>query len=138
MPTCFNCRANVLANVERCPSCGVVYVRGTWHSVLIGLQPSPHGWGVSPAITQSVGFRLVALLVPFWVPPLVVLLVSDASAALALVLAPFVFIPGLYTITNLASWSRLARFCASLGYVALTGVLGFIFMSWFIEFVRRL
>jgi hypothetical protein len=92
---------------------------------------------VSPRITQGVSFRLVALLVPFWVPPIVALLVGGTPVALALLLAPFVFIPGVYAVANFTAWPRLARLCASLGYVAVTGVLGFAFMSWFIEFVRR-
>jgi len=138
MSTCFNCRASVPATVERCPNCGVTYVRGTWRSSLSGLRPSPHGWGVSPAVMQSVGFRVTALLVPFWVPPVVALLVGGTPVALALLLAPFVFIPGVCAVANFTAWPRFARFCASLGYVAVTGVLGFAFVSWFIESVRGL
>ena len=68
---------------------------------------------------------------------MVALVVNGSAAALALLLTPFVFIPGLYTIANTVAWPRLVRLVVCLLYVAVTGVLGFIAMSWFVEFVRR-
>jgi len=64
-------------------------------------------------------------------------LVGGVPVALALLLAPFIFIPGVYEVANFTAWPRFARFCASLGYIVITGVLGFAFTSWFISFVGR-
>lgn len=58
-------------------------------------------------------------------------------AALALLLAPFIFVPGIYILANHRAWSRLTRLLASLGYVAVSGVLGFASMSWFVQFMRQ-
>ena len=96
-----------------------------------------HGWGVSPAVAQSVAFRACALLVPFWLPPIVALVASGPPAALALLLAPFVFVPGVFVVANHRAWSRFARLLASLGYVAASGVLGFSSMSWFVQVIRQ-
>lgn len=138
MPACFNCRANVLAGSERCPSCGVAYVPGTLQAPLTVLRARSSGWGLSATIRQGVGFRIAALLVPIWVPPLLVLIANGPPLALALLLAPFVFTPGLYTIANFSSWPPFARVVACFAYVALTGVVGFAAMSWFTEFAHRL
>lgn len=94
MPTCFNCRANVLAGVERCPSCGMTFVPGTWRTAVTSLSASADGWGLSRTTRQGRWFQVVALLVPLWVPPLMVFFVYAPATALALLLAPFIFIPG--------------------------------------------
>ncbi len=137
MPTCFNCRANVLAGVERCPSCGMTFVPGTWRTAITSLSTSADGWGLSRTTRQGRWFQVVALLVPLWVPLLMVFFVDAPATALALLLAPFVFIPRVHTIGNVPGWSGWARFAASLGYVATSGVLGFLVMSWFNGFLRQ-
>ncbi len=138
MPTCFNCRASVLANVKRCPSCGVIYMSGSWRTAVAGLSARADGWGLSRTTRQGRWFQVIALLVPFWVPLLLVFFVGGPAPALALLLAPFVFIPGVYTIANVPGWPGWARFVASLCYVVTSGVLGFLFMSWLTTFLRQL
>jgi hypothetical protein len=58
--------------------------------------------------------------------------------ALVLLLAPFIFIPGVYVISNLPGWSGPIRFIASLVYVVLASMVGFAVLSQFIEFMHQL
>ena len=51
--------------------------------------------------------------------------------ALALLLAPFIFIPGVYVVGNLPGRQWLTRLAASFAYVAVSGFVGFFVMSWF-------
>ena len=105
-----------------------------------GINPSSSGWGILPSTYESIAFRFAALLVPVWVPPLVAMLAgvqpSGAPVGLALLLAPFIFIPGVYTISNIPRWSGPIRFVASLAYVAVASVVGFVALSRFIEILR--
>jgi hypothetical protein len=50
-------------------------------------------------------------------------------AALALLLALFIFIPGVYVLGNLRSWGKLLRLLASMGYVVVSGVAAFWVLS---------
>jgi hypothetical protein len=50
-------------------------------------------------------------------------------AALALLLALFIFIPGVYVLANLRSWGKLLRLLASMGYVVVSGVAAFWVLS---------
>ena len=83
----------------------------------------------------------MALLAPVWVPLIVVLMASEQPSGppvgLAILLAPFIFIPGVYVISNLPGWSGPIRFFASLVYVALASVMGFFVLSQFVEFLRQ-
>jgi hypothetical protein len=95
------------------------------------------GWGIPFTVTTSLGFRLVTLLVPLWVAPLVALVVGGPPVALAMLLAPFIFIPGLYTIANVSRWPAFIRFLASLVYLVGLGALSFIEVSWLTEFLYQ-
>jgi hypothetical protein len=50
-------------------------------------------------------------------------------AALALLLALFIFIAGVYVLANLRSWGKLLRLLASMGYVVVSGVAAFWVLS---------
>ena len=82
----------------------------------------------------------MALLVPVWVPIIVALMASEQPSGppvgLAILLTLFIFIPGVYVISNLPGWSGPVRFFASLVYVVLASVVGFIVLSQFVEFLR--
>ncbi len=124
---------------KRCPHCGVQFGR-TWHVPLNDLSTSSSGWGFSPTTYSSFIFRVMAIFTPVWVPLIAALIAvdqsKDAPVALAILLTPFIFIPGVYTVANLPGLSGPIRFFASLLYVAISAVVGFIVLSMFIEFLR--
>lgn len=84
----------------------------------------------------------MAILAPVWVPLIVALMTTEQPSGppvgLAILLTPFIFIPGVYVISNLPGWSGPIRFVASLVYVVLASVVGFIVLSLFVEFLRQL
>lgn len=125
MSVCYNCRTSVAPSAEQCPNCGIRYVVGTLRSPLVGLPPSGSGWGISATVLQSKGYRVLALLFPVWGSGLVASILGGEPVALALLLAPFVFIPGVLVVANMAGWSGFIRLTASLAYVVLSGVIGF-------------
>jgi hypothetical protein len=63
---------------------------------------------------------------------------SGPPVGLAVLLAPFIFIPGVYVVANVQGWSRLIRFVASLTYVALSAIVAFVVLSQSVEFMHRL
>ena len=131
MATCFNCRKPVSRSADRCPYCGVAFRSGTWKSQTDLLDAAPGGWGLAPATYGSIAFRVGAVLCPVWLPLIVGMLAGpDAQpAALALLLALFIFIPGVYVLANLRSWGKLLRLLASMGYVVVSGVAAFWVLS---------
>lgn len=72
-----------------------------------------------------------------WVPPLVMIWLGAPPPAVAAILALFIFIPGLYVITNLPRYSRWAKLVASLGYVALSGPLGLACLVWMDRLLQK-
>ena len=94
------------------------------------LSPRDAGWGLPSNLVQSAGFRWASLLAPLWLPPCIMVWLGAPPVAVALMLALFIFIPGLYVVTNLPGWSPWAKLAASLGYVAVSGSLGLAWMVW--------
>ena len=94
------------------------------------LSPREAGWGLPSNLVRSTGFRWASLLAPLWLPPCIMVWLGAPPIAGALMLALFIFIPGLYVITNLPGWSPWAKLGASLGYVAVSGSLGLAWMVW--------
>ncbi len=105
----------------------------------MGVSARTGGWGLSPVLLQGVAFRVAAILVPVWLPLLIALLLGaqprQSPVGLALLLAPFVFIPGVYVLTNVPAWSRIIKFSARVlffvlgsatGYVALAALLPYL------------
>lgn len=130
MQTCPNCRRAVMPGAEQCPACGIRIKSGTLLSVLTGIPLRQEGWSIPSSILRSSGFRVVALLVPAWLPLLVAFLIGSRSPdSVSLLLALFVFIPGLYVLSNLRSWSRIKRLVACLLYVVVSGVVGYKFLA---------
>ncbi len=126
MQTCPNCRRAVMAGAQQCPACGIRVRSGTLISLLTGISLRQDGWSLSPGLLRSRGFRVVALLVPAWLPILVAVLIGSGSPeAASFLLALFVFIPGLYVLSNLSSWSRITRLVACLLYVVVSAVVGY-------------
>lgn len=130
---------------ERCPFCGVQYGRlglWWWRVPHEGLSPRDSGWGLSSATYKSRTFRLISLLVPIWLPPIIALMADEQPDgkpwAFVLLLAPFIFIPGVYVISNLPGWSGPIRFITSLVYVVLASIVGFAVLSQFFELLRHL
>ena len=68
-------------------------------------------------------------MVPVWLPLLAAAMLGAQAAqspiAIALLLAPFVFIPGLYVLANMAVWSRSARLLACMAYLVVGAVTAF-------------
>lgn len=115
-----------MAGAQQCPACGIRVRSGTLISLLTGISLRQDGWSLSPGLLRSRGFRVVALLVPAWLPILVAVLIGSGSPeAASLLLALFVFIPGLYVLSNLSSWSRITRLVACLLYVVVSAVVGY-------------
>ncbi len=123
MTVCFNCRASVAFDAQTCRRCGVLFTRGT-DAPLHGVSPRDEGWGLSRHVTQGTAFQWLSLLAPVWLPTGVMVWHHMAPVEAALLLALFVFIPGLYVVTNLPSVSGWVKVIASLGYVAVSGALG--------------
>jgi hypothetical protein len=126
MQTCPNCRSPVVAVTQPCHACGMRVVPGTWMSLLTGVAPRAEGWSLSSSLTRSSVFRAVALLVPVWLPVLVALLIGSRSPeAVSLLLALFVFIPGLHVLSNVRGWSGIRRLVACVLYLVVGAVLGY-------------
>ena len=129
MSTCFNCRSSLPAGASSCPVCGARIVAGTWQSLLRSISPRAEGWGISSSRLQGTAFRAAALLVPVWLPPLTAIILGaqapQSPLAIALLLAPFAFIPGLYVLANRAAWSRTSRFLACIAYLVASAVAGY-------------
>jgi len=93
------------------------------------LDQTSAAWGLVPATYRGAGFRLGALLCPVWLPLGVGLVAGPQPRAdptgLALLLALFIFIPGVYVLANTPSWGRLRRAVASAIYVVLSEVVAF-------------
>lgn len=123
MPVCPNCRASVASGAQRCLRCGVMLNYGT-RTPLHGVSPREEGWGLSRHITQGTAFQWLSLLAPVWLPTAVMVWYHGSPAETALSLALFVFIPGLYVVSNLPRVPGWAKAIASLGYVAVSGALG--------------
>ena len=125
---------------ERCPHCGAIFTRGTWRDSFDSLGASRFGWGLSPRVYQSLAFRLACLLVPVWVPPIVVILADRQPPgppyALMLLLALFIFMPGTHIIANYTGWSRLVRFAASVTYIVASEVVTYLVLSHSLNLVR--
>jgi len=118
-------------NAPRCPHCGVQFGR-TWHVPLHGLSTSSAGWGIPLATYRSFAFRLFAILVPVWVPTVVVLMANQSNRepiALAILLVLFIYIPGVHVISNIEKWSGIIRFWISLGYVVVAEVVSYEVLS---------
>lgn len=118
-------------NAPRCPHCGVKFGR-TWHVPLHWLSTSRAGWGIPLATYQSFAFRLFAIFAPVWVPTIVVLMANQSNRepiALAMLLALFIFIPGVYVISNIKKWYGIIRFSISLGYVVAAEVVSYEVLS---------
>lgn len=129
LPACFNCRASVAPGSSTCPRCGT-WFKGHPYTPRDDLSPREEGWGLPSNLVQSAGFRWASLLAPLWLPPCIMVWLGAPPVAVALMLALFIFIPGLYVITNLPGWSPWAKLGASLGYVAVSGSLGLVWMVW--------
>ncbi|MFN7153421.1 MAG: hypothetical protein ACK4OE_06985 [Acidovorax sp.] len=123
MTTCFNCRASVAFDAQRCLRCGVMFTGGS-SAPLHGVSPRQDGWGLSRHVTQGTAFQWLSLLAPVWLSTGVMAWHNMAPAETAILLALFIFIPGLYVITNLPRVSGLVKMFASIGYVAVSGALG--------------
>ena len=127
MATCFNCRKAVSWSADRCPHCGIAFRPGTWKTQTDLLDARPGGWGFAPATYRSMGFRVAALLCPAWLPLIVGVLAGPGAqpVGLAILLAPFVFIPGVYVLANVHRWGRLLRAASCVIYVVASEVLAF-------------
>ncbi|XZG70582.1 hypothetical protein ACTSKR_01640 [Chitinibacteraceae bacterium HSL-7] len=125
MTVCFNCRTSVSPSAASCPRCGVHFSYGTWRTPLSGIAPSPDGWGL--ALLGRHAFRVGALLTPLWLPFFVALVAgrSTDAAGLAILLTPFVLIPGLHVVANIPSWPGGWRFVASIGYAVSAAIAGY-------------
>ena len=123
MTTCFNCRASVAFDAQRCLRCGVMFT-GDSSAPLHGVSPRQDGWGLSRHVTQGTAFQWLSLLAPVWLSTGVMAWHNMAPAETAILLALFIFIPGLYVITNLPRVSGWVKVIVSLGYVAVSGALG--------------
>ena len=123
MTTCFNCRASAAFDAQRCLRCGVMFTGGS-SAPLHRISPREDGWGLSRHVTQGTAFQWLSLLAPVWLPTGVMAWHNMAPAETAILLALFIFIPGLYVITNLPRVSGWVKVIASLGYVAVSGALG--------------
>ena len=124
MSTCFNCRASVAAGRLTCPRCGRWARGGGPYSPRDDLSPRAEGWGLPTYITQGAAFRWTSLLAPIWLQPLVMVWLQAPPVLVAFVLALFIYIPGLYVVTNLPRLAGWVKVIASLGYVAVSGALG--------------
>lgn len=115
-----------MAGAEQCPACGIRIKSGALLSLLTGISLRQDGWSIPSSLLRSKVFRAVALLVPAWLPLLVAVLIGNRSpVSVSLLLALFVFMPGLYVLSNLRSWSRIQRLVACLLYVVISGVVGY-------------
>jgi hypothetical protein len=131
----------VSPGVEQCPHCGITFTSGTWRTPLLGLSNSRFGWGISPTARKSLAFRATCLLVPVWLPLVLAGLLGNQPGGvggLVLLLAPFVFIPGVYVVANIPGWSAPRRLFASLTYVAVAGVVAFVALSTFVSYMNQL
>jgi hypothetical protein len=132
MAACFNCRGLVSPSATNCPHCGAAFIYGTWRTPLSGVSNSRFGWGLSSKTLNSWAFRLACLLVPIWLPLVLAAFLGGQPGGLGglvLLVAPFVFIPGVYVVANAPGWSGLARLLASLTYVGVSGFAGFVALS---------
>lgn len=123
MTTCFNCRASVAFDAQRCLRCSVMFTGGS-SAPLHGVSPREDGWGLSRHVTQGTAFQWLSLLAPVLLPTGVMAWHNMAPAETAILLALFIFIPGLYVITNLPRVPGWVKVIGSLGYVAVSGALG--------------
>lgn len=123
MTVCSNCRASVAFDAQRCLRCGVMFSYGS-STPLHGVSPREEGWGLSRHVTQGTAFQWLSLLAPVWLPTAVMVWYNGAPGETALLLALFIFIPGLYVVTNLPRASGWVKLISSLGYVLISGALG--------------
>jgi hypothetical protein len=131
----------VSPSVERCPHCGITFTYGTWRTPLSGVSDSRFGWGLSPTARNSLAFRTTCLLVPVWLPLVLAVILGNQPGGLGglvLLLAPFVFIPGVYVVANIPGWSGPRRFFASLAYVGVGGAVAFVALSNLVAFMHQL
>ena len=129
MPTCINCRKSVFWGQDRCPHCGIFLQSGTWMMQTDLLNPVTGGWGLAPATYQSLWFRIGALLCPLWIPFIVALVSRFLPSGISFLFLLFSFIPGVWVIANLASWSKLLRVFLSLLYVVLAVTVSFLVIA---------
>ena len=124
MAACPNCLQLVLPGAEICPTCGL-HLRGGWRATN-RLSPNPHGWGLSPEVLRSFRFRTTALLCPLWLPAIVGLLAQPQPrgdvGGLWILLALFIFLPGVYVIAKMGSGGRTVRFMGVMAYIFLSEV----------------
>ena len=94
--------------------------------MLTSVSPRAAGWSLSSNLVRSSTYRMVALLVPIWLPVLVALIIGSRSpAAVSLLVALFVFIPGLHVLSNVPGWSGITRFVVCVLYVVVGAVVGY-------------
>lgn len=83
MPAYVNCRIEVPPFVERCHSCGAVYVPCTWRAPLQAVAPRREAWGLPSKVVSSAYFRVLALLTPIWVSLFAAMLLDGDAYALS-------------------------------------------------------
>jgi hypothetical protein len=80
-----------------------------------------------------VGFRVGALLCPVWLPVVVGGVAGPqpdgAPVGLAILLALFIFIPGVYVLANVTAWGKVLRAFACVIYVVSSEVIAFWVLS---------
>ncbi len=126
MQTCPNCRSAVLDGMQRCAACGFQVRPGSFASMLTGVSHRAAGWSLSPELVRSSTYRVVALLAPIWLPVLVALIIGSRSpAAVSILVALFVFIPGLHVLSNVPGWSAIQRLVVCVLYVVVGALVGY-------------
>lgn len=133
-PVCPNCRSSVEPGSTDCRSCGLVF-RGHYKP-LWDVAARSEGWGLSKSIRTRWGFRVVCLLAPFWAPLITAPGLIGPPGAQALLWAPFVFLPGLYVLTNMPRWTPFVKVVASLSYVAASSVGGVLLLVHWVAYLR--
>lgn len=96
------------------------------------VSPAAGGWGLAPAIYTSLWFRTGALLCPVWLPLLMGLAVGPqpgGTTGLMLLLAFFIFIPGVYVLANSPRLGKLARVFACVVYALVAEAVAFTVLS---------
>ncbi|MDA8457449.1 hypothetical protein M4R22_22030 [Acidovorax sp. GBBC 3334] len=133
MAACFNCRTYVSLYDDKCPYCGSIFRPGSWQTATDLVEPADGGWGFSAKTLRGRVFAVTCLAVPLWVPLVLGLLLGrqpGGAFGILLLLALFIFIPGVYVIANLPRWPGSIRLIACLAYVFLAEVAAFLVLSW--------
>jgi len=83
-----------------------------------GLSAREAGWGFTPEVLKGWAFRATCLATPLWLPLFVLLVLGRAGgpAAITLLLALFVPIPGIYVLANVSAWPKAVRLLTSVAY----------------------